>query len=553
MNKKYFWPNACLFFLAGLFFSFYFVKIYLNQDLLLFSLFLIAFFLNRVVFLKRKKISKKNKAFPYIIFYLMFFFLGWWRQQISLINNQANISHHLDRDLILQVELISCPELKNNQQRVKAKILAGYEKENITNAYQSKKNNIDNIYQGKEEDINNAEQKKDYNLISPIPLRGKILISTLSSPLFQRGDILELSGKYLAGGLIEDFNYGLYLKRFDIDALSYYPEIKKISSASRDLSFYFFSFLDNIKEKINNKLEAKLSFDSAALVSAMFLGTKSLLSDDLSNAFSRSGLSHIIAISGLHISLLTAILTKVLSALSLSRRYSFSFSLFFLFFYLILIGAPASALRASLMGFFSLLALYSGRSGKVLNAVSLSAFLMLMLNPYLVIIDIGFQLSFLAVLAIIFLHPHIKEYLMLLFSKIKFMRKWGSTEIGETIIDIISISVAVQIFSAPILINSFKQISLIAPLANLLVVSLLTLIISLILLALFFSFLFDALSNIFFYILDLLVSYVCLIGEWTSQIPYASQEVYFWHPSFSLVYYSLLIYFLFKKTSIKIS
>ena len=55
----------------------------------------------------------------------MFFFLGWWRQQISLINNQANISHHLDRDLILQVELISRPELKNNQQRVKAKILAG--------------------------------------------------------------------------------------------------------------------------------------------------------------------------------------------------------------------------------------------------------------------------------------------------------------------------------------------------------------------------------------------------------------------------------------------
>lgn len=523
MNKKYFWSSACLSFVLGLLFSFYVIGRYLAGDVFLFSLCLFFLFLNRKNFSNIKSISsnKKKLIFKYLLFFLLFFSLGLWRQQISFNNKKGNISNYLNKEFTIRAEVISNPEIKNNRQKIKVKILSARENDFVYNLNQN----------------NNFE----------FHLQGKILISTLSAPRYQRGDIIEISGEYLAGGMIEDFNYSLYLKRFDIDALSYYPEIKKISQIKKNLTYYYFSFFDKVKDKINNNLESNLSFDSSALVSAMFLGNKNLLSDDLKNIFSRAGLSHIIAISGMHISLLTAILLQVLSFLGLSRRRSFYVCVLFLISYLCLIGAPASALRASLMGFLALLALYMGRSGNLPNALFLSAFLMLMFNPWLLVADIGFQLSFLAVLSIIFLYPHLKEYLKLILVKNKFSRNFYQTKIGESILDIFSITIAVQVFSAPVLISSFKQISLIAPLANLLVVFLLPLIISLILLALFFSLFSQILGSIFYYILDLLISYICLVGKLSSQIPYASWEILSWNFYFTFIYYLCLIYFLYKK------
>lgn len=209
MNKKYFWSSACLSFVLGLLFSFYVIGRYLAGDVFLFSLCLFFLFLNRKNFSNIKSISsnKKKIIFKYLLFFLLFFSLGLWRQQISFNNKKGNISNYLNKEFTIIAEVISNPEIKNNRQKIKVKILSARENDFVYNLKQN----------------NNFE----------FHLQGKILISTLSAPRYQRGDIIEIFGEYLAGGMIEDFNYSLYLKRFDIDALSYYPEIKKISQIKK--------------------------------------------------------------------------------------------------------------------------------------------------------------------------------------------------------------------------------------------------------------------------------------------------------------------------------
>lgn len=499
MFKKYFWAISIVSFSLGILFSYY---------LELANFFPIYFyFILAVVFLLFCYFKKK---ICFLI--LLFFFLGVWRCQIFLsLGSAGNIANYLNKDFLVIGTIISNPELSNNKQKFKVKIISGRDEEGVE-----------------------------------FKLRGKILVYALSSPEYNYGDTLEIKGKCVEGGLIEDFDYSLYLKRFGISAVSYYPSIKRIDKISTWGLSRFKFLVYEFGNTLSREIDANLSYSSSAIVQAMFLGNKSLMDAKMKENFSHSGLSHIIAISGLHISLLSSILLQVLLNLGLSRKKSFYFCICFLIFYLVLIGAPASAIRASLMGFWALLAVYVGRLGNLSNALFLSGILMLFFNPLLLIVDIGFQLSFLAVTAIIFVYPVLKEFFQKKFLSNIILRKFFKTKIGQWVIDIISITLSVQILSAPILISSFKQISLIAPLSNLLVLAFLPLVISLILLALITSLFFPLLASIFYLVLDLIVSYIFWVGEFSSGIPYAYINIYSWSIYLTLVYYALLIYLLLK-------
>lgn len=131
-----------------------------------------------------------------------------------------------------------------------------------------------------------------------------------------------------------------------------------------------------------------------------------------------------------------------------SRNRAFYFAIFFICFYIILTGLPASGVRAGIMGGLYLLAQKLGRQSVGIRVIVLAASAMLILNPLLLFYDVGFQLSFLAVMGLIFLEP--------VFTKI-FKNK------------IISATFAAQIFTLPILIYSFGNISFVSPITNLLI------------------------------------------------------------------------------------
>ncbi|MDD3711264.1 MAG: ComEC/Rec2 family competence protein [Patescibacteria group bacterium] len=488
MFKKYFWPISAVSFLLGLFLVHYFAVTKLLSSFFYFVLFLIFFFIT-IKF-------KKN-----IFLILFFIFLAIWRYLLIFPeNNLGRIENYYGQDFSLIGKVISEPELKDNKQKIKLKIISG------------------------QDDLGNS-----------FKLEGKILLTTQAYPLYVSGDLLELSGDWLEPGVIEDFDYGLYLRRYGITAVSYYPSIRKIKSGQEPLGIKkVFFIINNFRKRIAQQFDFSLSLDSASILKAMLLGDKSSLNSDLIEKFSRSGLSHIIAISGLHISLLSSLFLNFLLFVGLSRKKAFYFSILFLIFYLILIGAPASACRASLMGFLSFLAIYMGRVGNLSNVLFFAGISLLLFNPLLVFGDLGFQLSFLAVLGIIYLYPIIKEILSLkIFKKIR---------INEAVLDILSITISVQLIAGPILISSFKQFSLIAPLSNLLVVWLLPLIISLSIIAIFLSFVFSFLGQLIYLLVDVIIKYIILINNIVNKIPGSFININSWSIYLSIIYYLLLIY-----------
>jgi len=120
-------------------------------------------------------------------------------------------------------------------------------------------------------------------------------------------------------------------------------------------------------------------------------------------------------------------------------------------------GASASIVRAGIMGFMPLLARYLGRSSNSFVAILVSAFIMTLLNPFIVLYDIGFQLSFMALCGMLYLGPLISVWLGWLPNGIRFI-------LAETL--------GAQIATLPLLLFYFGTVSIVSPISNLVILAL---------------------------------------------------------------------------------
>ncbi len=446
-----------------------------------------------------------------VFLFLALFFLGLWRYELLWpADSKGRIENYYNQSFKIIGQIIAEPELKDDKQKIKLKIFYGQD---------------------------------DHDIF--FKLKGKILAVISKYPVYNYNDLVEIEGEYLEPGFIDTFDYSLYLKRYGLTAVTYYPQIK-IFQPEKDLllpdRINIKYFLYKFKNKLSDQFDYYLSGDSSAFIKAMMLNDKKTLSLNLQEEFSRSGLSHIVAISGLHISLLSSLLLGFFIILGFRRTVAFYIVLFFLLIYLTLVGFPASASRATAMAILSSLSLYLGRPSSLLRVLFLVGTLLVFINPLILWVDLGFQLSFLAVLAIVIIHPIISVWLD---SKI-----FSKTIIGKSIVDIISLTLSVQILTAPFLISSFNQFSLIALLSNLLVIWLIPLIMTLSILALAVSFIVPFLAQLIFLFLDWSLKYVLLINHLSANIPGAILKINYWPGYFSLFYY-LILFFVIKKIKIK--
>ncbi len=493
MFKDYFWITSLLSFIFGLFISHYFL--FLSNIFSFYYFFIALIFLILIIFYQ--------KIFLISCFFI---FLAIWRHQLIFQKDpNIDISNFSNQNFKLIGRIFSEPEINNSKQKIKLKI------------YQGLSNNLDYF-----------------------KVKGKILIFTNNQPLYNYGDFLEIDGEYLKASKIDSFDYSLYLKRFNIDAVAYYPSIKKIEKINNFSPGIFSRFIFEIKKnllnfklKISEQFYYYLSSDSSAILHAMILADKNYLSQEARDSFSVSGISHIIAISGLHISLLSSIFLSCLFMIGVSRSRSFYLLFIFLLIYLSIISFPASACRASLMGILTSLALYQGRDSQLEYLLYFSAIFLLLINPLMIFIDIGFQLSFLAVFSILYIHPKLKIFLL----------ERCFLKINDYFLDIISISISVQIITTPIIIYNFNQVSLIAPITNLLVLFLLPVIISLSILAIFLNFLLPFLAELVYLLLDFLLSYILLVSNFFSSWNISFLRVESWSILSSFIYYLFVFYF----------
>jgi len=317
-----------------------------------------------------------------------------------------------------------------------------------------------------EPDIRDTSQKLNVR----VSVQGEdsiILVTTKKYPEYNYLEKVKITGKLETPMETEDFSYKNYLLKDHIYSVMGFPKVELLLEKRQYNVFsYLYEKILFAKGKIRQSVQASFLPPQSSILQGIILGDKSAISQGIKDKFRMTGLSHIIAVSGMHVVILSSIVMSFLIYLGLWRRWAFWGSATFIIVYIVLTGLPSSAVRAGIMGIIYLAGQALGRQTMSLRIITLAGASMLLFNPLLLFYDIGFQLSFLAVLGLIYLEPGIRNFIKFLadkFLKVKIKEKF------ENALMIFTVTMAAQIFTLPIIIYNFGRFSLVSPLTNVLI------------------------------------------------------------------------------------
>lgn len=334
----------------------------------------------------------------------------------------------------------------------------------------------------------------------------------------KRGDELLVYARLrplVNNGNPDEFDYARYLHRKGISGTAYIPA-GHWRVIGHDSTTTFRQKALDCRDKVV-AMYRRLGFqgDELAVLSALTVGDKEELSENIVETYSVAGASHVLALSGLHIGFISALLIVVLSPLWKRWRFLKPFIILliiaFLWGFAFLTGLSSSVVRAVIMCSFWLLStLFLTRQRLTLNILGAAAFFMLLFNPAW-LFDVGFQLSFSAVVAILLLQP--KLYGLLSVKNFLLRKIWG----------LATVSVAAQIGTAPLVMLYFSRFSTHFLLTNLWVIPLVSLIVYT---SVAFLLLvpFPALQQVFANMAEILVRVQNAVLRWIEQLPLASIE-----------------------------
>lgn len=337
----------------------------------------------------------------------------------------------------------------------------------------------------------------------------KMLIKTAVVPKYKYGDTLQLIGEIKkTENFSEDFDYISYLAKDDIYFLMEGPKVKIISeSKSPGLTGYLLMIKSFFTQNINEVLPEPHS----ALLAGLVLGTKDSLGTEWLNKFKIAGLSHIIVLSGENLTIVSDSAMKVISRF-FSGSFASALGAISVVLFTIMTGGGASTVRAAIMALIVLLAKTTGRVYEASSALIIAGFMMVIQNPRVLVFDMSFQLSFLAVLGLLYISPHIKNYLTFVTEKAG-LRGVLATTIGA------------QIATAPLIAYKMGTFSVVALLTNFLVLIFIPW-------TMFFGFLAATLNILSFYIAApisaiawAMLSYILFVVDFFSSLPMASINV----------------------------
>ena len=294
-------------------------------------------------------------------------------------------------------------------------------------------------------------------------LNSKVLLNiynTKSSVIFSYGDILEVKGilHKPAGALNEGgFDYSRYLKTKDIYVSAYASpnRVKRLEGGGsigfiQDLVF-------NVRQFVLTNNEKYLPKEEAALLNGIILGERSSFSEKMNTDFSRSGISHITAVSGMHVAVFLAGISFLLGLVKISKTIKKIISIFAVIIFILITGAFPSVIRAGIMAIIFLLSYAINRDIDALTSLFIAGFIILIYNP-VILFHAGFQLSFCATWSLIIFYP-------LIHKKLKWLPSYFRA--------IVAASLSAQLGTLPIAALHFNGISLVSIFSNIIVIPLL--------------------------------------------------------------------------------
>lgn len=375
------------------------------------------------------------------------------------------------------------------------------------------------------------------------------------------GDVVEITGVYEGPNIARNykgFDYKQYLKSKNIygtiDCVQY--EIianNKINIISNIINYV----QNNIKENMSNILDE----EQGALCIGILIGDRENISDITEDNFKKSNLTHMLAVSGSHITYIIVALTTLLS--KTNRKFSLIITIIFLLFFTVLTGFTASVLRASIMGILTLLASILHRKSDTINNLGISSIIILLYNPYL-LVDAGFLLSYAGTIGIIFFSKKISNGTSIIVNKINpnllnieqnnnskiLFVKSIIEKIILYVISSLSVTISANIVIIPIMAYMFSTISFTFWISNILAGSIMEVVTIFGFITYLISIVFPMLAEFLGIALNLFLTILLKIAEISSIIPGAS--IYIKTPSLIMcVMYYLVIFILFNLKPIR--
>ena len=365
----------------------------------------------------------------------------------------------------------------------------------------------------------------------------KILASVNLGGDYKYGDEVKVEGKLqkpenFTTDQGKEFDYINYLRK---DGIYYVMNYVNAEVVSQGHGNKVKSILFVIKEKFVEKINFAIKSPENLLMGGLILGEKSAFNEDLRTNFVNTGTIHIIALSGYNVTIVAEWIMKLFTQLPfISMNVGIYLGIFSIFLFILMTGASSTAIRAGIMAILVLIARATGRNYDVARALILAGIFMILLNPFVLVYDVSFQLSFIATIAVIFYAPRIEKYFL-----------WVPKTFQLR--DIISVTAAAYIFVTPFILYKMGNLSLVALPANVLILPFIPF-------TMLFGFL-TGFTGLFYYVFAVpfgyisysLLHYELWIINFFANIPFAAFSVPDFPLILTLLIYMYFIYMLFGK------
>lgn len=460
-------------FVSGVFFRSFFNF----GDYFLLFLFVLSLFLLISYFFLTNKTTENNKTrFLFVSLFILLFTLGIFRYDISdqYIGNQE-LDKLVDRKIIIEGIITNEPVEKENNTKFVLKL----------------------------NEIKSGNVKTKFN--------DKILIITESPNFLNYGD------RILVNGILnkpknfvsdeKEFDYVSYLSKDEIFYQMFYPKIEKKSVNEGN---YIKQNLFKLKNFFLGNIKKTISEPHSSLLGGLTVGAEESLGETLQENFRKTGIMHIIVLSGYNVTIVSEAIMRVFSFLPFI--FKFSFGIISIIFFVLMTGASATAVRAGIMSILVIIARITGREYEALRALFIAGVLMIIQNPKILAFDSSFQLSFMATFGLIYVSPKIYRYFKFITSKFQFR------ELAVSV-------VATQFFVLPLILYKMGNLSILALPVNILILPFIPMTMFFGFLSGIFGFVSSAISFPFSFVAFILLDYELKIVNFFASLSFSSIQI----------------------------
>lgn len=373
-------------------------------------------------------------------------------------------------------------------------------------------------------------QEKEYKKVCIAKIvrnNKKILINIKMSqdiPSIKYGDSLYIEGEFKQpeeARNYKGYNYKQYLKTKKIIGTVELEKVKILKSSNG-------SFIHNIQKYIRDTINGTLTDEEGNLLLAILLGDKDKLSEDIQESFKTSNLSHMLAVSGAHVSYIILGLTYVLQNSIIGKKNGKIVCIIFLLAFMAITNFTPSVTRACIMAILTLFSSIIYRKSDVYTNISVAALITLIFNPYS-LLDLGFQLSYGGTIGIIIFIKRIQE-------------KKSNSKVINYIKQMALVSIYANIIIIPIMMYHFNTVSFTFIISNIMASPILGIIVITGFLFIIASITVKPLTRLIAIFIKPILSILIKISQICSKLPFSNILVVTPYMFNVISYYAIILY-----------